>query len=309
MRITHGGWPYGHQIDIAFENKHTPKDGPSAGVACALLLDSALSGEALDETFAITGDLNADGSVQPIGGVVAKVEAAQDSNCSRIAIPASNAHSLTDSIVMDGTSLAVSIPIFAIESFEEAKALAKSERSQELNLALEEFSLIQDVYKRNPNAFHQTLKHPAMLDKLNGILENSPNFYSAQILRRASAGSLPSTLSLSGSLDWIRQRTSELVQGIGVQASSGVSSYQDNGLIEATYTIERNRNRLDPRCTPYSDAIVDFGRLIRKLIESPPGDGTRSQQASLAIRQSIERIDAEYEKILKDPEFASELLE
>ena len=73
IEIRNEFWPKEKSFSISFENKYSPKDGPSGAVACALLLESAFSGCRLDPRFAVTGDLNADGSVQAVGGVGAKI--------------------------------------------------------------------------------------------------------------------------------------------------------------------------------------------------------------------------------------------
>lgn len=74
--IRQGRWPAGFQIEVSFADKYTPKDGPSAAVACALLLEGLFTGTVWDSAMAVTGDLNADGSVQPVGGLPAKIRSA-----------------------------------------------------------------------------------------------------------------------------------------------------------------------------------------------------------------------------------------
>ena len=69
LRVKHNDWPSGYDIEIAFEDRFTSKDGPSAAICCALLLDSLVTGQKIDPLFAVTGDMNADGSIQPVGGL------------------------------------------------------------------------------------------------------------------------------------------------------------------------------------------------------------------------------------------------
>jgi ATP-dependent Lon protease len=58
--------PAGYKIDLGFQNKYVPKDGPSAAAAFALVLDSLFSGEELDDDFACTGDMTSDRIGTPI---------------------------------------------------------------------------------------------------------------------------------------------------------------------------------------------------------------------------------------------------
>ena len=101
LRVKHDTWPSGYDIEIAFEDRFTAKDGPSAAICCALLLDSLVSGKTIDPFFAVTGDMNADGSVQPVGGVPAKVRGAFSKSCKYVAIPTKNARSLSDLVLLN----------------------------------------------------------------------------------------------------------------------------------------------------------------------------------------------------------------
>jgi hypothetical protein len=58
-------WPQAVEMQLSFEDKYRAKDGPSAAILCAMLLDNLFTGAELESEFAITGDLNADGSIQP----------------------------------------------------------------------------------------------------------------------------------------------------------------------------------------------------------------------------------------------------
>ncbi len=67
-----------------------PVDGPSAGVAVATAIYSALMGLPVDPKVAMTGELSIRGQVKPVGGVVAKIEAARWAGATRILIPREN---------------------------------------------------------------------------------------------------------------------------------------------------------------------------------------------------------------------------
>jgi len=67
-----------------------PIDGPSAGVAMATAVYSAIKKRKVDNTAAMTGELSIRGKVMPVGGVVAKVEAAIQAGCKKIFIPREN---------------------------------------------------------------------------------------------------------------------------------------------------------------------------------------------------------------------------
>ena len=68
----------------------SPVDGPSAGVAMAVVAISALTGQPVDGRCAVTGEISVQGCVKPVGGVPIKVEAARLAGVKRVFIPAEN---------------------------------------------------------------------------------------------------------------------------------------------------------------------------------------------------------------------------
>ena len=68
----------------------TPVDGPSAGVAMAVVAASAMTGRPVDGRVAVTGEVSVRGLVKPVGGVPGKVEAAEHAGLIKVLIPAEN---------------------------------------------------------------------------------------------------------------------------------------------------------------------------------------------------------------------------
>jgi ATP-dependent Lon protease len=74
----------------------TPKDGPSAGIAIATGIASALTGVPVRGDVAMTGEITLRGRVLPIGGLKEKSVAAERSRVSHVIIPHGNARDLDD---------------------------------------------------------------------------------------------------------------------------------------------------------------------------------------------------------------------
>ena len=84
------GFPLGERnLHINFPGG-APVDGPSAGVAMAVVAVSALTGQKVDGTCAVTGEISVQGQVKPVGGVPAKLEAARQAGIRRVFIPRDN---------------------------------------------------------------------------------------------------------------------------------------------------------------------------------------------------------------------------
>ncbi|MBM7563802.1 ATP-dependent protease LonB [Paenibacillus sacheonensis] len=81
--------PENYDLHINFPGG-TPIDGPSAGIAMATAIASAIKGEAINNKLAMTGEMGIHGNVKPVGGVLAKVEAAFQAGADTVIIPREN---------------------------------------------------------------------------------------------------------------------------------------------------------------------------------------------------------------------------
>lgn len=75
-----------------------PIDGPSAGIAMATGIYSAIYKMPVNNTVAMTGEISIHGHVKPIGGVFPKVKAAKEAGVKRVIIPKDNMQSILQEI-------------------------------------------------------------------------------------------------------------------------------------------------------------------------------------------------------------------
>ncbi|MFC0469446.1 ATP-dependent protease LonB [Halalkalibacter kiskunsagensis] len=101
-----------------------PVDGPSAGTAIATGIYSAIRGEKVKNTIAMTGELGIHGKVKPIGGVVAKVEAAKMAGVKMVIIPKENEQALLQKVT--------GVEVVAVEHLDEVLELAIEQEEQEI---------------------------------------------------------------------------------------------------------------------------------------------------------------------------------
>ncbi|QPA30262.1 ATP-dependent protease LonB [Thermaerobacillus caldiproteolyticus] len=71
-----------------------PIDGPSAGIAMATGIYSAIYGLSVDRTIAMTGEISIHGHVKPVGGIFPKVKAAKQAGAKKVIIPFDNMQSI-----------------------------------------------------------------------------------------------------------------------------------------------------------------------------------------------------------------------
>lgn len=81
--------PFDYDIHVNFPGG-IPVDGPSAGVALAVAIYSAILKQPVDNRVAMTGEVSARGLVKPVGGVIAKIAGAINAGAHKILIPREN---------------------------------------------------------------------------------------------------------------------------------------------------------------------------------------------------------------------------
>jgi ATP-dependent Lon protease len=89
--------PQDYDLHVNFPGG-VPIDGPSAGIAMATAVTSAILNMPVDNRIAMTGEIGIHGKVKPVGGTVAKVEAAFQAGATKVYIPKDNWNALFENL-------------------------------------------------------------------------------------------------------------------------------------------------------------------------------------------------------------------
>ncbi|MFE8703412.1 ATP-dependent protease LonB [Cytobacillus sp. FJAT-54145] len=107
-----------------------PIDGPSAGIAMATGIYSAIYKHPIDHTVAMTGEISIHGNVKPIGGVYPKVKAAKKAGAKTVIIPKENVQSILNEIdgidIIPVTHLTEVFDIALLKEYGEEQAITAS---------------------------------------------------------------------------------------------------------------------------------------------------------------------------------------
>ncbi|CAK8580708.1 ATP-dependent protease LonB [Priestia megaterium] len=75
-----------------------PIDGPSAGIAMATGIYSAIYEVPIKHTVAMTGEIGLHGNVKPIGGVIPKIKAAKQAGVQKVIVPKENMNAMVEKV-------------------------------------------------------------------------------------------------------------------------------------------------------------------------------------------------------------------
>jgi hypothetical protein len=293
LQVKYNAWPHGYSVSLAFQDKYIAKDGPSAAVACALLLDTLINNTKMDPKFAVTGDINADLKVQPVGGVPSKIRGATKDGCTVVAIPAANRTAIEDMIILDGIRPLAKIQIFTLDHFDQARQLSLEDRDPALQQSIDDFAILQAG--ATPAADRKAL--------LQGILERTPNHLSAELILR---GPGRTKLSLVGSFQALDRSFGPFVEAIqaGKPESIAESSFR-----QAMIDLNNIERKIDPRTVDFYRKLKALYQVARRHAGQNFNNRSQYEAALTELNDYSKRANDAWDKLRKNPEIVEELEE
>jgi hypothetical protein len=313
LRVRYDGGskiPTGYKIEIGFQDKYVPKDGPSAATAFTLLLDSLFSGEDIDPDFACTGDMTADGEVQKIGGAPAKIRGATKRGLKIVGIPVSNAKEVTDVLLLDGIQQFLDIQVFTMKDFDEAHAISRLKKSPEVEKTLATFNEVVQVMKERKDGAEELLKNPEVQKRLQGVIDQMPNHLSAKLLLEHGKGESPKTLSVPGTLSQIEIASSGVLRKIGRlmmideddDDEAEIDKDDQKEAKEALTSLEELSKQIDPRLEDYHKSML----TVCKLVSDGPDDDEKAGDFAKKVKEALNEMQSSYRKMSENPEIMEE---
>lgn len=189
------------KIELSFVERQSPKDGPSAGTALAVLLNALVEGYQIDPAVGITGDIAVNGEVRPIGGVTAKLKGAKADGCTICVIPKTNVPAVADLLVSidpkyDRIELLRTLQVFSADTVPDAVAVSRADRNAQISEAMKLYAEVQATMEQRSLA---GLRDPASVAKLKRVVELAPNHVTGQLALDLAQNKGPTTLTRVGS--------------------------------------------------------------------------------------------------------------
>lgn len=307
MRVRHeeaGRMPSGYTVEITFEDKDGLLDGPSAGTAMSIILDSLFTGRELDDKFAVTGAITAVGKVTRIGGVAGKIRGATNKGCNIVGVPDDNISGVSDILVLDGIENLMKIQVFSFKTLDGAIKVAAKDKDDEVQQSIDDFN---KVVKLIENKGEESLKNPKVIELLEDLVEKMPNHESARILLSVGKGEEKKRLSLGGSFHQIDTRISAIANKMGPSwfpsDSMTVSAAEREKAKEAVTELEELSLKVDERLEDYHKSMLT---ALKDFAEGRK-DGESDEDFMGRLRRKWKEAMDQRQILMEQPEIMEEL--
>lgn len=239
----------GRQVDFLTDAELTDEEGPSGALACAVLTEAVAGNFKVDSLVAFSGDVNADGTVQPLDDQKERLTASPDSLYHVVVIPKADRYSLDDILLLHGPAIFYTTQIFEVGTLNQAVEIGKKTRPENINQSLKTFYQVQQVLKQ-PDG-RKYLRNSHVKKRLSEVIKLTPNHLSAQQLIKVSKGIYPRHLSLQASFEIVFEALKPVIEDDGIDQYGKLDP-------EGFEKLKRYRDRLDPSLEKLAGATFSF---------------------------------------------------
>lgn len=295
LSLRHGNWLEAGKIEFSFDCPYPTDDGVVTSLGCALLMEGLITGQPVDDGICVLGTLNADGSVQPVPGIVERLRKAEENGVRIAIIPEANRYALTDLALLGEASVLANMQVFAVGDFDSAWRVANSERPAGLARAIADFERLQSGFD---GAKVMKVVNSAQGKALVGkIVENAPNHASAKVMQQAANRTLPKTLSLNGSLEKLFVAYTKMMSAV----------VADDGQVDRLSASLAEFRRLQPRVEPRTRQLANVLTKTAADLMAIFRDGSTRERAMRMAQGHARALNEAVSKLTDDPEVIEDL--
>ena len=281
--LSRGSELVGKSIEFSLDKAVKVKsEGPGAALACAVLTEALSKKLSLEKDTALMGDVNADGTVQPVEDLRERLSSESRSLEKVIIVPKADQFAGNDILLLEGPRVFYKTQLFTVETLSEAVDLGTSRRKDKQKQAIALFTEIQNVLNKPGGAKFITNSH--VRRRLQKVLQLAPNHLSAKQLALASQKKYPVRLSLTASLELIFDAIEPIFKDSGE-----IDSYKKVDE-EGIKILSRYRSRIDPALKKLTDAVFTFQNAGRV------GSNTANERARVSqrLKEELSRVRRDY---------------
>ncbi len=281
LGLSHAGALSGMKVDFDIEADLDSAEGPGANLSCAIITDALLNGYQVDSIVASCGDVNADGTVQPVWDLYTRLKATEDELPPVILIAPGDDYVVDDVLLLDGPKLFLDTQIIKVEKLSDAVSIASQKRAEKIRDALNLYASIQKVLASGDS---KMLTNSHVQNRLNQVLEILPGHLSATQLKRVSEKKYPRRLSSYYSFDLVFGALRPLIEdGYEVNALGSVSESD-------LAALKKYQPRLDPSLAELAKAVIAFEQ-----------GGNLGSDRMIEKKRLAQRIKEELNQVSSDP--------
>ncbi|HEY4687212.1 MAG TPA: S16 family serine protease [Candidatus Subteraquimicrobiales bacterium] len=249
-------------------------DGPSAGALMTIAVFSSLLGDEIKKDVAMTGTINPDGTIGPVGGIPQKIEGAKKAKKKTVLVPAGQRHSL---------DLKTNQVVDVVE-FGRQKGITVKE--------------VSDIYQAYKHFTGEELPQPEVSDEkpelssstYGKIKSKSTDWYSRYTQIKSSYDALPP--------DYKPEELNSIMT-VAANSADKSSTYLDQGLVAPSYD----------RATT-AVIFADIAYQAAKIVEAFVAGGMQQAQNNLeTARSSWLKTDSMFDRLKSEnPRSLSDVL-
>lgn len=254
------------RLEITFTGMVSAVDIAAAGLGLAIGMDAALGGWTPEPGCMALGTFEADGDVQPVKDAIPRLLAVMKSGAKRVVMTEKQVAQVTDMMIGAGPALFSGTQFFAVNSYEDAKPIADSKLTPEMEKGGGFFAEVQKKLNAPGVNPREVLKDTEVREWLRDTMVSTPTNLSARLLLRATTGQFDK-LSAEGTLYAIETMAPTIFTVVQSATPNDLSKLPNATVQEEIKRLEEAKQNFNANAIPLLDAVIGYGEVVRSYTE------------------------------------------